>query len=105
VWAVQAILAECPSLTQPYKVAPWLTNPHVETIFAALFRRTPAVKYERELLRMEDGGTVAVDWLDGDVVQVLSRLTKLHCFRRPFRKSTQNNFVHRSEAHTWLAYI
>lgn len=67
----KAILAECPSLTQPYKVAPWLTNPHVETIFAALFRRTPAVKYERELLRMEDGGTVAVDWLDGDVVQAL----------------------------------
>jgi len=67
----KAILAECPSLTQPYKVAPWLTNPHVETIFAALLRRTPAVKYERELLRMEDGGTVAVDWLDGDVVQAL----------------------------------
>mmetsp|Transcript_35862 Transcript_35862/g.91647 ORF Transcript_35862/g.91647 Transcript_35862/m.91647 type:complete len:652 (-) Transcript_35862:188-2143(-) len=69
----KAILNECPSLTSAYKVSPWLRNPHVETIFAALFRRSPKVEFTRDLLSMEDGGTVAVDWLSGPTVNALPK--------------------------------
>jgi hypothetical protein len=37
-------------------------NRHVETIFASVFRSLPEIKFRRECLRMEDGGTVALDW-------------------------------------------
>lgn len=49
-------------LKQTYKRFPLLVNRHQETIFAALFRSLPNVKFRRECLRMEDGGTVALDW-------------------------------------------
>ncbi|CAI5534827.1 unnamed protein product [Closterium sp. Naga37s-1] len=39
-----------------------LANCHVETIFAAVARSLPAVRFRRECLRMADGGTVALDW-------------------------------------------
>eukprot|EP01025_Chloroclados_australasicus_P011095 TRINITY_DN14807_c0_g1_i1.p1 TRINITY_DN14807_c0_g1~~TRINITY_DN14807_c0_g1_i1.p1 ORF type:complete len:455 (-),score=59.69 TRINITY_DN14807_c0_g1_i1:247-1476(-) len=49
-----------PNLTYP--ALWWLTNGHVETIFAAFTRKKPGVKYVRELVKMSDGGLVALDW-------------------------------------------
>lgn len=51
----------CPHLSAPYQLPSLLNNGHVETIFAALFRKNPHITYEREILRMPDGGTVALD--------------------------------------------
>ncbi|KAL4433399.1 hypothetical protein ABPG77_010252 [Micractinium sp. CCAP 211/92] len=56
-----AILSLCPTLTAPYRLAAGLNNGHVETIFAAWFRRKPHVMYEREVVHMPDGGCVALD--------------------------------------------
>lgn len=74
----QMILSECPSLTDAYKVSLWMRNPHVETIFAALFRHISisidhVVNYDRQLLKMGDGGQVSLDWLVGEAVGVLPR--------------------------------
>lgn len=55
------VLALCPKLFSPYHLSPFLRNGHVETIFAAWFRRDPRLAYSRELVRMPDGGTVALD--------------------------------------------
>lgn len=84
-----AIKRLCPHLSDPYEL-PWiLNNGHVrfrrllltrfsprrltrccpflfgcfqvETIFAALFRSNPHVRYEREIVTMPDGGVVALD--------------------------------------------
>lgn len=60
----QALLALCPALTNPYKLPAFLNNGHVETIFAALFRKKPHICYRRELIHMPDGGTVALDTED-----------------------------------------
>ena len=51
----------CPHLTAPYKLPFILNNGHVETIFAALFRKNPHITYEREIVKMPDGGSVALD--------------------------------------------
>ncbi|RMZ52610.1 hypothetical protein APUTEX25_000729, partial [Auxenochlorella protothecoides] len=57
----ETLLSMCPSLSAPYSLPLPLCNGHVETIFAALFRRTPGVVYDRELVHMPDGGLVALD--------------------------------------------
>ncbi|CAI5484288.1 unnamed protein product [Closterium sp. Yama58-4] len=59
----QELTWQLPSLQEPYRpfFGP-LANCHVETIFAAVARSLPAVRFRRECLRMADGGTVALDW-------------------------------------------
>jgi hypothetical protein len=59
---VQQIVERLPQLREEYKPFPGLTNAHVETIFAAFFRRLPDVRFRRECLAAPDGGTVALDW-------------------------------------------
>lgn len=56
-----ALLALCPYFTKSYELPAILNNGHVETIFAALFRRRPHILYNRELVHMPDGGVVALD--------------------------------------------
>jgi predicted alpha/beta-fold hydrolase len=57
-----AIVDRCPMLQQIYQVLPWFWNGHVETLFATITRRHPRLKYNRQLVRMEDGGVVALDF-------------------------------------------
>lgn len=57
----EAILKLCPHLSAEYHLPAILNNGHVETIFAALFRRNPHITYEREILHMPDGGVIALD--------------------------------------------
>ncbi|KAL4855756.1 Embryogenesis-associated protein B8 [Chlorella vulgaris] len=56
-----AVMAACPSLTAPYSLPALLSNPHLETILAAVLRRKPHLLYARELLHLPDGGCVALD--------------------------------------------
>ncbi|XVF03870.1 hypothetical protein REPUB_Repub05bG0030200 [Reevesia pubescens] len=49
---------------KPFPIVGW--NCHIETIFAAIFRKFPDVKYRRECLRTKDNGTIALDWVCGD---------------------------------------
>lgn len=67
----RAVLSRCPTINQVYRPFPFLTNCHVETIFAAKFRRTPQVTYARECLITNDGGCISLDWQhDEDPSQV-----------------------------------
>ncbi|KAK9093842.1 hypothetical protein Scep_025311 [Stephania cephalantha] len=68
-----SILPALKSLERPFKAFPvvgW--SRHVETIFAAYFRSTPAVdfRYRRVCLRTPDDGAVAIDWAAGDDVRL-----------------------------------
>ncbi|OMO80635.1 putative AB-hydrolase YheT [Corchorus capsularis] len=49
---------------KPYPIVGW--NRHVETIFAAFYRKFPEVRYRRECLRTKDDGAIALDWVCGD---------------------------------------
>eukprot|EP00238_Polyblepharides_amylifera_P001392 CAMPEP_0196571718 /NCGR_PEP_ID=MMETSP1081-20130531/1844_1 /TAXON_ID=36882 /ORGANISM="Pyramimonas amylifera, Strain CCMP720" /LENGTH=434 /DNA_ID=CAMNT_0041888759 /DNA_START=318 /DNA_END=1622 /DNA_ORIENTATION=- len=57
----RSVLSKCPSLTRTYSPAAGVTNPHFETIFAALFRSEPNVTYFREVVPMKGGGVVSID--------------------------------------------
>ena len=56
------VLQRCTVIHTPYRPTPFLTNRHIETIFAAKLRSVPKVVYKRECLLLQDGGTVALDW-------------------------------------------
>lgn len=45
-----------------YRPAPLFRNPHVNTIYAALFRRVPDLRYERERIATADGDFLDLDW-------------------------------------------
>lgn len=60
------LLELCPTLAAPYSIPALLNNGHIETIFAAWFRRRPHVRYVRELVHMPDGGVVALDTEETD---------------------------------------
>ena len=45
-----------------YRPAPLFRNPHVNTIYAALFRRVPGVRYERERITTADEDFLDLDW-------------------------------------------
>lgn len=40
----------------------FLTNGHIETIFAAKVRARIALEYKREYLLVPEGGVIALDW-------------------------------------------
>jgi hypothetical protein len=60
----EAVLSRCPTIHDVYEVPLFLSNGHVETIAASKLRRDLKRVYVRELLTMEDGGTVALDYED-----------------------------------------
>ncbi|GAB5370402.1 hypothetical protein AAMO2058_001489900 [Amorphochlora amoebiformis] len=48
-----------------YSPPVWMRNPHVHTIVAALARKTPAIRFRRDILDTADGGKIAVDVMLG----------------------------------------
>lgn len=54
-----------PILQEKYWPTLWCYESRLQTAFACLFRSVyPNVKYRREILRLNDGGQVALDWLE-----------------------------------------
>lgn len=48
-----------------YRAPAWLPGGHLQTIYAGLLIRTPAVAYRRERLELADGDFIDFDWVDG----------------------------------------
>ena len=60
-----ALLAACPrfdTAVSSYDAVEVLANRHASTIVASVFRADAKVEYQREVLRMRDGGHVTLDW-------------------------------------------
>ncbi|KAL5069576.1 hypothetical protein RYX36_020463 [Vicia faba] len=58
-----AIVSKCRILQARYSVTPWLSSPHLQTVFLNFFGNPPSFKYKRQLFTTSDGGTIALDWL------------------------------------------
>lgn len=58
--------------------APWLKNPHLQTIYAGLWRRLPSLAFREERLELPDGDFVDLAWSigsQGPIVVLLHGLT------------------------------
>lgn len=52
-----------PGLTRsPFQAAWWLRNPHLQTLYPAMFRSQPALRRVREKLTLNDGDWLHLDW-------------------------------------------
>ncbi|XP_038877848.1 embryogenesis-associated protein EMB8 isoform X3 [Benincasa hispida] len=65
----QSVVSKCRILHGRYSSTPWLCSPHLQTIFLSIFGRSPPVSYKRQLFRVPDGGTIALDWLRSSDVE------------------------------------
>ncbi|KDQ21371.1 hypothetical protein BOTBODRAFT_25808 [Botryobasidium botryosum FD-172 SS1] len=56
--------SSCPSLFKPYRPTWWLPNGHFQTAFCVVgdFSGVDPVVYQRTLLRLQDGGTLGLDF-------------------------------------------
>ena len=57
------LIEKCPSLFGAYVPPSWCVNPHAQTLIGYGRMLTLFLKYDRQLVRCEDGGQVALDWL------------------------------------------
>ncbi|KAJ9582949.1 hypothetical protein L9F63_022710, partial [Diploptera punctata] len=77
------LLAHLPILQEKYWPTLWCFESRLQTVFASLLRSRllPNVKYRREILKLSDGGQVALDWFedgcphDAPVIIILPGLT------------------------------
>ncbi|CRK96417.1 CLUMA_CG009833, isoform A [Clunio marinus] len=77
------LLKNVPTLDVKYWPTFWCFESRAQTVFASFIRSTimPDIEYRREILRLKDGGEVALDWLeigcadDAPVVVILPGLT------------------------------
>lgn len=59
----QEIVSKCKILNSRYLSTFWLSGPHIQTAFLTFFGRPPIFNYKRQLFKLDDGGTIALDWL------------------------------------------
>lgn len=71
-----------------FQPLPFLSNPHIQTIFPALFRKSIAIAYKREKLTLADGDFLDLDW---------SRVggTKLVILLHGLESNSQANYITR----------
>ncbi|XP_069690269.1 phospholipase ABHD3 [Periplaneta americana] len=77
------LLAHVPILQEKYWPTLWCFESRAQTVFASLLRSRllPNIKYRREILKLADGGQVALDWLEdgcppgGPIIIILPGLT------------------------------
>ncbi|XP_045826983.1 embryogenesis-associated protein EMB8-like [Trifolium pratense] len=62
-----AVVSKCRILHGKYSVTPWLSSPHLQTVFLNFFGNPPIFKYKRQLFNTPDGGTIALDWVMNSV--------------------------------------
>mmetsp|Transcript_13735 Transcript_13735/g.43387 ORF Transcript_13735/g.43387 Transcript_13735/m.43387 type:complete len:427 (-) Transcript_13735:188-1468(-) len=83
-----ALVREVPGLCSWeawYEAPRWLRNGHAHTIWANKMRSAPGVRYGRELLETSDGGTLALDVLEGASTEfVIDKARRFEPTGRPF---------------------
>ena len=57
------LIEQCPAISEVYRPTVWCYGGRTQTIIGNLIRPAP-LEYRRELVELEDGGQIALDWLD-----------------------------------------
>jgi abhydrolase domain-containing protein 15 len=63
------LIQEVKKFTAPYQPAFFMNNGHLQTLLPAFLPR-PQLEFERELIKLEDGGTVSLDWCQRNIESI-----------------------------------
>ena len=58
------LLKNCPVISETYRPTIWCYGGRAQTVITNILKRCAPIKYRRELVQLEDGGEIALDWLD-----------------------------------------
>ncbi|CAB3227424.1 unnamed protein product [Arctia plantaginis] len=66
----QFLVQKVPLLSEHYWPTPWCVESRLQTVLGSVLRSRllPPVKYRREVLRLSDGGQVALDWVENGAI-------------------------------------
>ncbi|KAI4378405.1 hypothetical protein MLD38_015887 [Melastoma candidum] len=60
----QGVVSRCRVVHGRYLATPWLSSPHIQTVFLNFCGNPPNVSYRRQIFHASDGGTIALDWVN-----------------------------------------
>ncbi|XP_021376057.1 phospholipase ABHD3-like, partial [Mizuhopecten yessoensis] len=60
------LLTHCPVISEKYFPTVWCFESRAQTILRSFLKSAPKLSYEGELIKMEDGGQVLLDWYQND---------------------------------------
>ena len=58
------LLKNCPVISETYRPTIWCYGGRAQTVITNILKRCAPIEYRRELVQLEDGGEIALDWLD-----------------------------------------
>lgn len=90
-----------------FRPAPWLRNPHLQTLFAAA-RPTPRLRLQRERLNLPDGDFLDLDWLDATGTEVTDGtpvVMILHGLTGSIRSKYLRGLMQRLHTRGWRAVL
>ena len=87
----------------PFVPAPWLANPHLQTIYASLAAPAPRVEYRRERWEAPDGDFVDVDFVDGPADAPAVHL--FHGLEGSSRSHYARHLMHATKARGWRGAV
>jgi len=88
-----------------FQPAPWLKNPHLQTIFAASFRPRPRLQVRRERIELPDGDFLDLDWVDGDTQPGAPIVILLHGLTGSIKSKYARGLMRAFDARGWRAVL
>ena len=58
------LLKNCPVISKTYRPTIWCYGGRAQTVITQILKRCAPIECHRELVQLEDGGEIALDWLD-----------------------------------------
>eukprot|EP01116_Phalansterium_solitarium_P017331 TRINITY_DN4241_c0_g2_i1.p1 TRINITY_DN4241_c0_g2~~TRINITY_DN4241_c0_g2_i1.p1 ORF type:complete len:399 (-),score=114.43 TRINITY_DN4241_c0_g2_i1:232-1428(-) len=94
----------CPALKRRYFPSFWFANSHLQTVTGSWLRHTPKLKFRREILNLDDGGAIYLDWGVPDrhkVSPTAPIIVVLHGLTGGSHETYVRNIMLEAEQHGW----
>jgi predicted alpha/beta-fold hydrolase len=88
-----------------FRPAPWLRNPHLQTIFAASLRPRPQLEVRRERIELPDGDFLDLDWAEAGATPDAPLVLLLHGLTGSIESKYARGLMRCVQARGWRAVL